>query len=126
MEIKFFHLVNKLLSVTTIFPDTRSIIPKVGKKHGLTKPVTSHSIPKTQESNVVQNNNVIAPRMFRIDPSLTSRVDNVVPSKHVKASVRTKPITVSQPHVISKKDVKSDSNGFYSIGVESTSKTRRP
>nr|GEU57120.1 hypothetical protein [Tanacetum cinerariifolium] len=33
------------------------------------------------------------------NPSKTSRVDNVVPNKPVKASVRTKLITGSQPHV---------------------------
>ncbi|GJW15745.1 retrovirus-related pol polyprotein from transposon TNT 1-94 [Tanacetum coccineum] len=64
--------------------------------------------------------------MFRIDPSQPSRVDKVVPNKHVKANVRTKPITISQPHVNTKKDVNSNSNGLSSTGVKSTSKTRRP
>ncbi|GJS03251.1 hypothetical protein Tco_0319759 [Tanacetum coccineum] len=49
-----------------------------------------------------------------------------MPGKHVKATVRTKPITVSQPHVITKKDVNSNTNGLSSIRVESTAKTRRP
>ncbi|GJZ39224.1 retrovirus-related pol polyprotein from transposon TNT 1-94 [Tanacetum coccineum] len=35
-------------------------------------------------------------------------------------------ITVSQPHVIIKKDVNSDSNGLSSTVVENTTKTRRP
>ncbi|GKD78967.1 hypothetical protein Tco_1341588 [Tanacetum coccineum] len=47
-------------------------------------------------------------------------------NKHVKASFRTKSITVSQPHVITKKDVNSNINGLLSTGVESTAKTRRP
>nr|GEV43186.1 hypothetical protein [Tanacetum cinerariifolium] len=38
----------------------------------------------------------------------SSRVDNFVPNKHVKASVRTKLITVSHPHVITKKDEEID------------------
>ncbi|GKA27692.1 hypothetical protein Tco_0713860 [Tanacetum coccineum] len=42
------------------------------------------------------------------------------------ASVRTNPITVSQPHVVTKKDVNSDSNGLSSTGVDNTAKTRRP
>ncbi|GJS12924.1 hypothetical protein Tco_0407396 [Tanacetum coccineum] len=58
--------------------------------------------------------------------SLTSREENLVPNKPIKASVRTKPITVSQPHVITKKDVNSDSNGLSSTGVDNTAKTRRP
>ncbi|GJU64136.1 hypothetical protein Tco_1245971 [Tanacetum coccineum] len=64
--------------------------------------------------------------MFRVNPTMNSRVDNFVPNKHVKASVRTKPITVSQPHVITKKEVDSNTNGFPSTRVESTAKTRRP
>ncbi|GJY77585.1 retrovirus-related pol polyprotein from transposon TNT 1-94 [Tanacetum coccineum] len=64
--------------------------------------------------------------MFRINPFKNPREDNFVPNKQVKASVRTKPITVSQPHIFTKKDVNSNSNGLSSIGVESTAKTRRP
>ncbi|GKD57506.1 hypothetical protein Tco_1290893 [Tanacetum coccineum] len=54
------------------------------------------------------------------------KVDNLVPNKHVKASIRTKSITVSQPHVITKKDMNSNSNDLSSTRVESTAKTRRP
>nr|GFC17391.1 hypothetical protein [Tanacetum cinerariifolium] len=43
----------------------------------------------------------------------------------IRASARTKPITVSKPHVITKKDVYSDLNGLSSVGVDNT-KTRRP
>ncbi|GKC88627.1 hypothetical protein Tco_1149276 [Tanacetum coccineum] len=64
--------------------------------------------------------------MFMINPLKNSRVDNFVPNKHVKASVSTKPITVSQPHVITKKDMNFNTNGLPSIGVEITAKTRRP
>nr|GEU40257.1 retrovirus-related Pol polyprotein from transposon TNT 1-94 [Tanacetum cinerariifolium] len=52
----------------------------------------------------------------------TSREEKHVPNK-VRASVRTKPITVSQPPVITKKVVNSDSNGLSSTGVDNT-KTR--
>ncbi|GKB14029.1 hypothetical protein Tco_0847952 [Tanacetum coccineum] len=114
----------KLYSITP-FLKTR-FIPKVVEKHDLTKPVTSHSVPKTQESIVVKNEKVIAPGMFRINPTMNSRVDKVVPNKPEKASVRTKPIIVSQPNVITKKDVNSDSNGLSSTGVDSTAKTRIP
>ncbi|GKC86118.1 hypothetical protein Tco_1141835 [Tanacetum coccineum] len=64
--------------------------------------------------------------MFRIDPRKTSREDKFVPINKIKASVRTNPITISQPQVITKKDVNSDSNGLSSIRVENTAKTRRP
>nr|GEY72819.1 retrovirus-related Pol polyprotein from transposon TNT 1-94 [Tanacetum cinerariifolium] len=58
-----------------------------------------------------------------INPFKTSREEKHVP-KNVRASARTKPITVSQTPVITKKDVNSDSNGLSSIGIDNT-KTRR-
>nr|GEW07257.1 hypothetical protein [Tanacetum cinerariifolium] len=61
--------------------------------------------------------------MFRIHPSKTSREEKHVPNT-VSASARTKPITVSKPSVITKKDMNSDLNGLSSIGVDNT-KTRR-
>ncbi|GKB47977.1 hypothetical protein Tco_0898730 [Tanacetum coccineum] len=61
-----------------------------------------------------------------INPTMNSRVDNFVPNKHVQERVRTKPITVSQLHVITKKDVNFNTNGLPSAGVESTAKTKRP
>nr|GFC84585.1 hypothetical protein [Tanacetum cinerariifolium] len=80
------------------------------------------SIP--QESKDVNNDKVIAPGMFRINPDKTFRVAKKVPNT-VSASARTKPLTVSQPPVITKKDVNSDLNGLSSTGVDNT-KTRRP
>nr|GFA96744.1 hypothetical protein [Tanacetum cinerariifolium] len=77
-----------------------------------------------QESKGVNNDNVIAIGMFRINPSKTSREEKHVPNT-VRASNRTKPITVSQPLVITKTDVNSDLNGLSSTGVDNT-KTRRP
>ncbi|GKD94302.1 hypothetical protein Tco_1374139 [Tanacetum coccineum] len=74
----------------------------------------------------MKNANVIAPRMFRINPLKNSREDNFIPHKYVKASIRTKSITASQPHVITKKDVNSYSNSLSSTGVDNTAKTRRP
>ncbi|GJY62553.1 hypothetical protein Tco_0463210 [Tanacetum coccineum] len=107
------------------FSKTR-IPQKADKTHDLSNPVTSNSVPTTKESKVVDYDKVIAPGMFRIDPRQTSRKDNFVPNKPSKASVRTNPITVSQPHVIIKKAVNADSNGFSSTGVDITTKTRRP
>ncbi|GJR69856.1 hypothetical protein Tco_0015921 [Tanacetum coccineum] len=49
-----------------------------------------------------------------------------MPNKHIKASVRTKLITVSQPYVIPKKNVNYNTSGLSSIGVESTARIRRP
>ncbi|GJT93895.1 hypothetical protein Tco_1082740 [Tanacetum coccineum] len=90
----------KLYSVTP-FPKS-SVLPKVDKTNALSKPVTSNSAPSIRESKVVQTVNVISSRIFRINPSKTSRIDNVVPNKPVKISVNIKQITVSQPNVIHK------------------------
>ncbi|GJU38658.1 hypothetical protein Tco_1191615 [Tanacetum coccineum] len=62
----------------------------------------------------------------RIDLDKTSREDKSVPINKVKASVRTKLIIVSQPHVITKNDVNSKTNGFSSKDVKNTTRTRRP
>nr|GFA69307.1 retrovirus-related Pol polyprotein from transposon TNT 1-94 [Tanacetum cinerariifolium] len=78
-------------------------------------PVTSNSVSTPQESKGVNNDKVIAPGMFRINPSKNSREEKQVPNT-VRAGARTKSITVSQPHVITKKDVNSDLNGLSSTG----------
>nr|GFB73306.1 hypothetical protein [Tanacetum cinerariifolium] len=98
--------------------------PMFSKTRALSKPVTSNSVPTPQESKVVKNNKVISPGMFRINPFKTSRKEKHVPN-NVRASVRTKPIPVSQPSIITKKDVNYDSNGLSSTGIDNT-KTRRP
>nr|GFD49502.1 hypothetical protein [Tanacetum cinerariifolium] len=72
----------------------------------LSKPITSNSVSTPQVSKGVNNAKVITPGMF-------------------SASSRTKPITVSQPSVITEKGMNSNSNGLSSIGLDNT-KTRRP
>ncbi|GJW17061.1 retrovirus-related pol polyprotein from transposon TNT 1-94 [Tanacetum coccineum] len=114
----------KLYAVTHL-PNSTAF-PKVGETNALSKPVTSNSVPSSRESTVVNNERVIAPGIFRINPFKATRVDNFVPNKHVKTSVRTKPIIVSQPHVITKNDVNSKTNGFSPKDIRSTTRTRRP
>nr|GEZ07346.1 hypothetical protein [Tanacetum cinerariifolium] len=48
-------------------------LPTVGETHALSKPVTSNSVSTPQESKGVNNDKVIAPGMFRINPFKTSR-----------------------------------------------------
>nr|GEZ79537.1 hypothetical protein [Tanacetum cinerariifolium] len=100
--------------------------PKVVETIDLSNPVTSNSVPTTKESKFVKNDKVIFPRMFRINPSMTSKEDKFVPINQSRVSVRTNLITVSQPHIVTKKDVNSDSNSLSSTGVDITTKTRRP
>ncbi|GKC64501.1 hypothetical protein Tco_1097099 [Tanacetum coccineum] len=114
----------KLYDVTPL-PKSKAI-PKINESHAFSKLVTSNLVPTPTESKVVKNDNVISPGIFRINPFKASRVDNFVPNKHVKASVRTKPITVSQPHVITKNDLNSKTNGLSPKNVKSTTRTRRP
>nr|GEX17588.1 hypothetical protein [Tanacetum cinerariifolium] len=61
--------------------------------------------------------------MDLISPDKVSREAKKVPNT-VSASSRTKPIAVSQPSVITKKNVNSDLNGLSSTGLDNT-KTRR-
>nr|GEU83428.1 retrovirus-related Pol polyprotein from transposon TNT 1-94 [Tanacetum cinerariifolium] len=98
--------------------------PKLGETHALSKPVTSNLIPTPQESKVMKNDKVIAPGMFRINPFKISREEKHVPNP-VRASARTKSITISQPPFFTKKDVNSYSNGLSFTGIDNT-KTRRP
>nr|GEU87662.1 hypothetical protein [Tanacetum cinerariifolium] len=107
------------------FPKSK-VIPKVVETIALSKPVTSNSAPSTKESEIMKNDKVIAPGMFSINPLKTSRVENFMPNKPVKASVRTNPITTSQPHVITKKDVNSNLHSLSSTVIDNTAKTRRP
>nr|GFA99320.1 hypothetical protein [Tanacetum cinerariifolium] len=74
------------------------------------KPVTSNSVSKPPVSKGVNNAKVIAPGMFRISLDKVFREAKKVHNT-VSASSRTKPITVSQPSVITKKDMNSNSNG---------------
>nr|GEV19788.1 hypothetical protein [Tanacetum cinerariifolium] len=99
-------------------------LSKVGETNALLKSVTLNSVSTPQESKGVNNDKVISPGMFRINPVKTSRDEKHVPNT-VRASDKTKPITVSQPPVFTKKDVNSDLTGLSSTGVDNT-KTRRP
>nr|GFC14073.1 hypothetical protein [Tanacetum cinerariifolium] len=89
------------------------ILPKIGKTYTLSKPVTSNSVSTPQESKGVNNDKVIAPGMFRISPDKVFRDAKKMPNT-VSASSRTKPITISQPSVITKENVNSDLNGLSS------------
>nr|GEV43083.1 retrovirus-related Pol polyprotein from transposon TNT 1-94 [Tanacetum cinerariifolium] len=118
---------NKRITSANIKFAKQSIVgnlPMLGEIHALSKSFTSNSVPTLQELKDVKNDKVVAPGMFRINPFKTYREEKHVPN-NVRVSARTKPITVSQPPVFTKKDVNSDSNGLSSTGVDNT-KTRKP
>nr|GFA59287.1 hypothetical protein [Tanacetum cinerariifolium] len=83
------------------------ILPKIGETNALSKPVTSNSVSTSQVSKGVNN---AKERKF-----LTQLVQ----------ALGQKPITVSQPSIITKKDMNSNLNGLSSTGLDNT-KTRRP
>ncbi|GKB12100.1 hypothetical protein Tco_0846023 [Tanacetum coccineum] len=58
-----------------------SVLPKVNKTNALSKPVTSNLAPSTRELKVVQTVNVIAPRIFRSNPSKTSKSKNTAKTR---------------------------------------------
>nr|GFC98895.1 hypothetical protein [Tanacetum cinerariifolium] len=99
-------------------------LPKIGETNALSNTVTSNSVSTPQVSKGENNPKVIAPGMFKISPDKVSREAKKVPNT-VSASSRTKPITVSQPSIIIKKGMNSNSNGLSSTGLDNT-KTRRP
>nr|GEW51667.1 hypothetical protein [Tanacetum cinerariifolium] len=78
-------------------------LPKIGETNALSKPVTSNLVSTPQESKGMNNDKVIAPGMFKINPNKTSMEAKKVPNT-VRASNRTKLITVSQPPVFTRKD----------------------
>nr|GEY49913.1 retrovirus-related Pol polyprotein from transposon TNT 1-94 [Tanacetum cinerariifolium] len=98
------------------------VTPQSKKLHAS---MPSHSVPQPREFNFVKHRNVIAPGMFKINPSQTPRVD-LVPNKQSSASIRTNPITNSQRHVIVKEIVSFNTVTAFSTGLVHTVRTRRP
>nr|GEV02181.1 putative ribonuclease H-like domain-containing protein [Tanacetum cinerariifolium] len=103
-------------------PKLSVVTPYSKKLHAL---ISSHSVPQPRKFNFVKHRNMIAPGMFKINPSQTFRVD-LVPNKQSSASIRTNPITNSQRHVTFKENVSSDTIIASSIGLVHTARTKRP
>nr|GEY36057.1 Gag-Pol polyprotein [Tanacetum cinerariifolium] len=103
-------------------PKLIAVTPHPKKLHAS---IPLHSVPQPREFNVVKHSNVIAPGMFKIDPSQTSRVD-LVPNNQSSASIRTNPITNFQRHVTVKENVSFDMVNSSSTGLVHTARTRRP
>ncbi|GJS70334.1 integrase, catalytic region, zinc finger, CCHC-type containing protein [Tanacetum coccineum] len=59
--------------------------PKVVEINDLSNPVTSNSVPTTNESHVMKNDKVTAPGMFRINPFKTSKKYIFVPINQARA-----------------------------------------
>nr|GEW45965.1 retrovirus-related Pol polyprotein from transposon TNT 1-94 [Tanacetum cinerariifolium] len=65
-------------------------LPKIGKTNALSNPVTSNSVSTQQEPKSVNNDKVIAPEMFRINPSKSSREEKHVPNTVRVDNTKTK------------------------------------
>nr|GEV13825.1 retrovirus-related Pol polyprotein from transposon TNT 1-94 [Tanacetum cinerariifolium] len=74
-------------------------LPKVGKTNALSKSVTSNSVSTPQESKGVNNDKVITPGMFRINPSKTSMEE-----KHVHNTINNTKTRRPQPKSNTKHD----------------------
>ncbi|GKD70319.1 hypothetical protein Tco_1324409, partial [Tanacetum coccineum] len=68
------------LYVVTPLPKSTAF-PKVGKMNALSNQVTSNSVPSSRKSTVVNNERVIAPGIFRINPFKASRYVNGMKSR---------------------------------------------
>ncbi|GJX43592.1 hypothetical protein Tco_0260268 [Tanacetum coccineum] len=110
---KFYdHDIFNMLTYEVQYTDLQTELDRTKEK------LENFIIKKEKEYDVLWN--------IWTNPSKTSRVDNVVPNKTIKTSIRIKPITVSQPHVITKEDVNSNTRGFSPKDIDSTTRTRRP
>nr|GEW98837.1 hypothetical protein [Tanacetum cinerariifolium] len=103
----------KLYSLTP-FPKSL-VLSKVDKTNDLSKPVTSNLAPSTRESKVMQTVNVISPRIFRSNPSKTSR------SKHTAKTRRPHPRSNSNTDRVPSKSKSS----FLSNNVEKIEENHR-
>nr|GEX00467.1 retrovirus-related Pol polyprotein from transposon TNT 1-94 [Tanacetum cinerariifolium] len=103
-------------------PKLSAVTPHSKKLHAS---ISSHSVPQPRKFNVVKHRNVIAPEMFKINPSQTCRVD-LVPNKQSNVSIRINLITNSQRHVTFKENVSSDMVTASSTGLVHTARTRKP
>nr|GEU81340.1 retrovirus-related Pol polyprotein from transposon TNT 1-94 [Tanacetum cinerariifolium] len=125
-ENEYAKLRNDCTSKNTKFAK-QSILgkpPMLDKIHALSKLVTSNYVPTPQESKVVKNDKVIAPGMFRINPFKTSREAKHVPN-NVRASARTKPITVLQHSVITRKDNSRSKKQTENVSTKEKQKKRK-
>nr|GEU62743.1 retrovirus-related Pol polyprotein from transposon TNT 1-94 [Tanacetum cinerariifolium] len=123
-EKEYVVLWNNWMSVTPYVdkPKLSVVTPRSKKLHASMK---SHSVPQPKEFNVMKHRNVIAPGMFKINPSQMPMVD-LVPNKQSSASIRTNPITNSQLQVTFKENASSDTVTASSTGLVHTARTRRP
>nr|GEU51654.1 hypothetical protein [Tanacetum cinerariifolium] len=123
----FYHPNQKMalgMSVTPHVdkPKLSAVTPHSKKLHAS---ILSHSVPQPREFNVMKHRNVIALKMFKINPYQTPRVD-LVPNKQSSVSIRTNSITNSQRHVIVKENMSSNTVTASSIGLVHAAITRRP
>nr|GEX71849.1 ribonuclease H-like domain-containing protein [Tanacetum cinerariifolium] len=99
-----------------------SVVTPLSKKLHVSMP--SHSVPQPREFNVVKHRNVIAPGMFKINPSQTPMVD-LVPNKQSSASIRTNLITNSQRHVIVKENPKGNTRNARILSASKSSEVKK-
>nr|GEZ28435.1 Gag-Pol polyprotein [Tanacetum cinerariifolium] len=106
-----------------------SVICSTNYSNGENQVVLKSSVVTTADASDKRQQQDSTSSTSTLATTITADGNFDLDEKHVpntiSASTRTKPITISQPPVITKKDVNSDINGLSSTGVDNTM-TRRP
>ncbi|GJY32740.1 hypothetical protein Tco_0417209 [Tanacetum coccineum] len=116
LEFEIEHLLSAVVTHKDMKQKIEWLQAQLGDQKGKSEDTSCVSDTLEPLSQKLENENV----------DLEFQGRQICPINKVRASVRTNPITLSQPHVITKKDVNSNSHGLSSIGVDNTAKTRRP
>nr|GEW63749.1 retrovirus-related Pol polyprotein from transposon TNT 1-94 [Tanacetum cinerariifolium] len=90
---------------------TKAVLLKAVESNDLSNPVTSNSVPTTKEPKVVENDKLIAPEMFRIDPRVdvtsktrrpqprSSTKNDRVPFASQSSCIKNKEVEVEEHHM---------------------------
>ncbi|GJV92407.1 hypothetical protein Tco_1540220 [Tanacetum coccineum] len=84
--------------------------PKVGETNALSNPVTSNSVPSSRESTVVNNERVIAPGIFRINPVKANRYVNGMKSRKKNQSANVSKSANQKKHKTQTKKIMETMN----------------
>nr|GEY73781.1 hypothetical protein [Tanacetum cinerariifolium] len=109
----------KLYFVTP--PPKSKVFPKVGESNALSKPITSNSAPSSRKSTFVNNERVIAPGIFRINPFKASRYVSGMKSRKKNQSANVSKSANQKKH---KADVKKSKKSGSKESLASPSKPR--
>nr|GFB13581.1 integrase, catalytic region, zinc finger, CCHC-type, peptidase aspartic, catalytic [Tanacetum cinerariifolium] len=94
-------------------------LPNIGETNALSKPVTSNLVSTPQESKGVNNDKMIAPGMFRINHSKTSREENHVPNTSSRSKNKEAEVEDHHRNLLLSKNNKHISSACNNIKIDS-------